>query len=146
MADLDSAGGQHLLDHLRAQGEPEVQPDSMADHFSREAVAGVARMAGRFHSSRMPASRHLRVKLTVPLLFPDVLAPVCAQQLIDVNGPLMSIGDLARYRLIHVTTRRYAWHDWLRANGSSLVPDRDALYFGHFFMAMGGGHGSGAFW
>jgi LysR family glycine cleavage system transcriptional activator len=70
------------------------------------------------------------------LLFPDVLAPVCAQQLIDVNGPLMSVDDLARYRLIHVTTRRYAWHDWLRANGSSLLPDRDALYFGHFFMAM----------
>jgi LysR family glycine cleavage system transcriptional activator len=70
------------------------------------------------------------------LLFPDVLAPVCAQQLIDINGPLMSIADLARYRLIHVTTRRYAWHDWLRANGSSLDPDQDALYFGHFFMAM----------
>ena len=70
------------------------------------------------------------------LLFPDVLAPVCAQQLIDVNGPLMSIDDLARYRLIHVTTRRYAWHDWLKANGSSLDPDQDALYFGHFFMAM----------
>lgn len=70
------------------------------------------------------------------LLFPDVLAPVCAQQLIDVNGPLTSLDDLARYRLIHVTTRRYAWHDWLRANGSSLDPDQDALYFGHFFMAM----------
>ena len=69
-------------------------------------------------------------------LFPDVLAPICSQQLIDANGPLTSVADLGRYRLIHVTTRRYAWHDWLQANGSSLNPDQDALYFGHFFMAM----------
>ena len=58
MADHDASGGEHLLDHPQAQGEAEVQPDSMADHFNRKAVAGIARMAGRFHSSLMPASRH----------------------------------------------------------------------------------------
>jgi len=48
MAHLDASGREHLLDHPQAQGEAEVQPDSMADHFNWKAVAGVARMAGDF--------------------------------------------------------------------------------------------------
>jgi hypothetical protein len=55
LADQDPSGREHLLDHPQAQWKPEVQPDSMANHFSWEAVAGVARLAGRFHSSLMPA-------------------------------------------------------------------------------------------
>ena len=38
MADQDTAGGQHLLDHTQAERKAKVQPDSMADHFSRKAV------------------------------------------------------------------------------------------------------------
>jgi LysR family transcriptional regulator, glycine cleavage system transcriptional activator len=70
------------------------------------------------------------------LLFPDVLVPICSREWLVVHGPLKSINDLAQHRLIHVTTRRYAWQDWLRAHGASLDPDRSASYFGHFFMAM----------
>ena len=66
MTDLDASGGEHLLDHAQAQGKPEIQPDGIADHLSREAVAGVARVAGRVHPSPMPASRHSTVNLTVP--------------------------------------------------------------------------------
>jgi hypothetical protein len=50
MTDLDAPGGEHFLDHAQAQQKSEVQPDGMADDFSREAVAGIARMAGRLHT------------------------------------------------------------------------------------------------
>lgn len=70
------------------------------------------------------------------LLFPDVLVPICSRELLDAHGPLESVDDLALHRLIHVTTRRYAWPDWLRAHHASIDPDRNAIYFGHFFMAM----------
>jgi hypothetical protein len=49
VANQDAAGGQHLLDYAQAEREPEIQPDGMADHFSREAVAGIVRMTGRVH-------------------------------------------------------------------------------------------------
>ncbi|WP_210494122.1 LysR substrate-binding domain-containing protein [Microvirga antarctica] len=70
------------------------------------------------------------------LLFPDILVPVCSPALLQEIGPLNSIDDLSRHRLIHVTTRRHAWHDWLSAHGSAIDPDQNALHFGHFFMAM----------
>jgi hypothetical protein len=66
MADQDTAGGQHLLDHAQAQGEPEVQPTRVADNFSWEAMTGITRVTGVLHPSPMPASGHLSVKLTVP--------------------------------------------------------------------------------
>ncbi len=42
---LDASGRQHFLDHPQTGRKLEVQADGVADHFSREAVAG---MAGRF--------------------------------------------------------------------------------------------------
>src|ERR687890_1972451 len=58
VADQDAAGGEHLLDHAQAQGEPEVQPHGMPDHLSWKAVAGVTRMTGVFHPAHMPLSGH----------------------------------------------------------------------------------------
>ncbi len=66
MADLDAAGGQHLLDHTQAERKPEVQPHGMADHLRRKAVAGIVSTAGWFHPSHMPRSGHPPVNLTVP--------------------------------------------------------------------------------
>jgi hypothetical protein len=66
MTDQDPAGGQQLLHHAQTQWKPEVQQHSMADHFSREAVASIAGVAKRCHPSRMPRSGHLRVNLMVP--------------------------------------------------------------------------------
>jgi hypothetical protein len=61
-------GRQHLLDHANTQGISEVQPNSVADHLSREAVAGVARMTDVLHPFPMPRSSHPSVNLTVPLV------------------------------------------------------------------------------
>jgi NADPH:quinone reductase-like Zn-dependent oxidoreductase len=37
-------GGQHLLNHPQTQGKAEVQPNSVADHFSRKVVAGITKV------------------------------------------------------------------------------------------------------
>src|SRR5215207_6617293 len=66
MTGLDATGGQHLLAPAQAQGKPKVQPDGVADRFSREAVASVARRMGVLHPSPMPLSGHSPVNLTVP--------------------------------------------------------------------------------
>lgn len=55
MADQDAGGGQHLLDHAQAERKSEIQPDGIADHFSRKAVAGTAGMTGLLHPSATPA-------------------------------------------------------------------------------------------
>jgi hypothetical protein len=46
VADLDAAGGEHLLDHPKAQRKAEIEPDRQTDHLSGEAVAGIQRMTG----------------------------------------------------------------------------------------------------
>ena len=66
MTDQDAAGGQHLLYHTQAERESEVQPDGMADHFSRKAVTGTAGTTGLLHPSNMLRSGHPPVNLTVP--------------------------------------------------------------------------------
>lgn len=68
-------------------------------------------------------------------LFPDVLVPVGAADSLAAGRP-HTVAGLRQFRLIHVTTRRYAWCDWLRAHQVDFDPERNALHFGHFFMAM----------
>ncbi|WP_181378181.1 LysR substrate-binding domain-containing protein [Teichococcus aestuarii] len=67
---------------------------------------------------------------------PDVLVPVCRAEWLP-NGPLEPAA-LAALPLIHVSTRRHAWPDWLRAQGVRLAPQRvqGGLSFSHFFMAL----------
>jgi hypothetical protein len=61
MADQDAAGSQHFLDHPQTERKPNVQPDGMADHFSRKAVTGLTRMTGVLHPSLClyPVTRRL---------------------------------------------------------------------------------------
>jgi hypothetical protein len=37
---------QHFLDHAQAQGKPEIQPNGIADHFRRKAMAAIQRVTG----------------------------------------------------------------------------------------------------
>jgi hypothetical protein len=67
MADLDASGGEHLLDHAQAQGKSEIEPDGVADQFSREAVAGITRMTSRVQPSRLALGGHHGVNLTMPV-------------------------------------------------------------------------------
>jgi hypothetical protein len=67
VADLDAPERQHLLNHSKAEREPEVQPNRVADQLGRKAMAGVkgigrARHAGLITDPRpsgKPARRQL---------------------------------------------------------------------------------------
>lgn len=116
-----------------------IEPANLLAH-----EADVAIRAGRLPGKEY--ARHLaRIELEMVTswtevhadeLFPDVLVPVCAPTLLEERAG----SDPARVLLsplIHTTTRRYAWPDWLRANGLSAVDSHNnSLEFGHFFMSL----------
>lgn len=70
-------------------------------------------------------------------LFPDVLVPVCSSALLEGQPLITFPSDLLLYPLIHNSTRRNAWPDWLKAHR---VPQQGRtekdMEFGHFFMAL----------
>jgi LysR family glycine cleavage system transcriptional activator len=69
-------------------------------------------------------------------LFPDILVPVCLPELLGRNK-IKTAKDLLKYPLIHTSTRRFAWQDWLQKHGITKTPRADkALEFGHFFMSI----------
>lgn len=70
-------------------------------------------------------------------LFADVLIPVCTDSLLK-NGPSVEdVRNITAYPLIHTSSRRYAWPDWLKVHGvPAAAPDANALEFGHFFMSL----------
>jgi LysR family glycine cleavage system transcriptional activator len=72
--------------------------------------------------------------IDVDPLFPDTLVPVCARALIKGAVPT-SASEIARYPLIHTSTRIDAWGDWLSAQGVQ-TDSRSEFIFGHFFMAL----------
>lgn len=69
-------------------------------------------------------------------LLPDKLVAICSPRLIDERGQ-MAPREIAELPLIHTTSRRFAWPDWLRAHGVS-NPSRstESLELGHFFMSI----------
>ena len=99
----------------------------------------VGRLPGRHYERTQP-----RIELSMVTrwdgihadeLFPDRLRPVCAPGLM-ARLPA-GAGDLTAYPLIHTSTRRYAWPDWLRAHGVRYTAEEDpTLQFGHFFMSL----------
>jgi len=116
-----------------------IEPADLLAHESDVAIR-VGRLPGRDYP------RHAaRIELEMirdwsgvhaEVLFPDILVPVCLPTLIEA-----SVGDdMARVLLnplIHTTTRRHAWPDWLKANGlPHLDPHANAVEFGHFFMSL----------
>ena len=44
---------QHFLDHAQAQGKPEIEPNGIADHFWRKAMAAIQRITGSRHDQRL---------------------------------------------------------------------------------------------
>ncbi len=54
MCDRDAPSRQYLLEHAKAQREPEIQPDRVTDELSGVAVASKKRVSGRRHSGQIP--------------------------------------------------------------------------------------------
>ena len=101
----------------------------------------VGRLPGRHYDRWMP-----RISLNMVTdwegidadeLFPDVLVPVCAPDLLAGGPALEGPADLLRHQLIHTASRKHAWPDWLAAQHVKAPrQERDSPAFGHFFMAM----------
>lgn len=74
--------------------------------------------------------------VVVDELFPDILVPVLSEQLAK-EREIVRPTDLLEFPLIHTSTRRFAWPDWLRAHGITNTSKRQKKYeFSHFFMSL----------
>lgn len=134
--------------HSFAQTNPELEVRMVssiepADHLAQPGQ--IAIRVGALPGQRFPRGRP-RINLSMvtnwegvdaDLLFDDTLMPVCSAALF-ADGPIPgTAAELVRYPLIHTSTRRYAWPDWLNAQGVQLPPGgQPSLEFGHFFMSL----------
>jgi LysR family glycine cleavage system transcriptional activator len=132
--------------HLLANAHPDIEVHLVSSIEPADLLAHEADLAIRV--GRFPGRRYERAQPRIDLsmvaswdkihadeLFADRLVPVCSPDL--VPDPLTSPGEILRYPLLHTTTRRNAWPDWLSAHGIRLHAQPDAkLQFGHFFMAL----------
>jgi LysR family glycine cleavage system transcriptional activator len=122
-----------------------IEPAELLAHDADVAIR-VGRLPGHHYAPEQPRIELEMVRswtgVSADELFPDRLVPVAAPTLID--RPL-EVGALARildHPLIHTSSRRYAWPDWLKAHGLRAPrsdrdrSDRDRLEFGHFFMSL----------
>ena len=74
--------------------------------------------------------------LHATLLSEEVLTPVCAPALIERNGPIIEIGDLADQVLLHTTTDRRDWPLWLSAVNAQGIDGYDGPTFETLDMAV----------
>src|SRR3954469_12588548 len=58
VTDFDAPESEHLLNHPKSQGKPEVQPDRVADQLRRKAMPSVGRL-GRSRHGCLIAGSHL---------------------------------------------------------------------------------------
>lgn len=74
--------------------------------------------------------------LEAEYLFPDLLVPVVDKRIADQHAGWKTSQFVGHLPLIHTSTRRHAWPDWLKAQGMASVSSATSLEFGHFFMAL----------
>lgn len=115
-----------------------IDPADLLAHDADIALR-VGRLPGRSYERNQPRIEIEMLKswegVRADELFPDRLVPVCSPRLIP--HLLAGADELIRYPLIHTSSRRYAWRDWLGAHG--LSPEKtphQPLQFGHFFMSL----------
>ena len=134
--------------HLFTEANPGVQV-----HFS-SLIEPVNLQRGDIHVAirvgRLPGRHYDRMQPRISLvmvedwqgvrsdrLFDDVLVPVCAPSLLAGGPPIAGPADLLNYPLLHVSSRRHAWPDWMRAHGVRWPSQPQSNpAFGHFFMSI----------
>jgi LysR family transcriptional regulator, glycine cleavage system transcriptional activator len=132
--------------HMLTSLHPDIEVRIISSIEPADLLANDADIAIRV--GRLPGRRYERTQPRIEIsmvtkwdgvhadeLFPDKLVPVCSPSLIEKH---LTAQDLTQYPLIHTTTRRYAWPDWLRAQGVRWenTDTSQTLQFGHFFMAL----------
>lgn len=116
-----------------------IEPVDFANE-SIDVAIRVGRLPGRRYSEQLP---RIDLKMVVDWdhvradeLFPDILVPICSPSLIR-RRRIREARDVLRYPLIHTSTRRFAWPDWLRAQGVSNIPKTVEKHeFSHFFISL----------
>ena len=99
----------------------------------------LGRLPGKSYDVQQPRVPHELVAdwrgVQASYLWDEVLTPVLSTKLLEQGAPLNTPADLRYYKLLHVTVRPDAWHDWFRTQGAS-YPSCQSMDFGHFFMAL----------
>lgn len=126
--------------HIDVRIVASLDPADLSENHIDIAIR-VGQLPGTSRSEQIrPRIEHTMVtnwaRVRADELFPDVLVPVCAPALIEGHR-IKQAKDLLRYPLIHTSTRRFAWMDWLSGHGITKLPNtRRNLEFGHFFMSI----------
>lgn len=69
-------------------------------------------------------------------LMPDLRVPACSPAVLQ-SRPIRAVADLRNHTLLHSTSTRTAWSDWLRAAGAPGLQAARHLYFDHVFLQLG---------
>jgi LysR family transcriptional regulator, glycine cleavage system transcriptional activator len=135
--------------HLFTQSHREIEVRVVTSIEPADLMSGAVDVAVRVGSLPGQNSAPLQPRIDLKMvndwtdvqafeLFPDILCPVCSPNLL-AGQSIDDVRSLLRLPLIHTSTRRFAWPDWLAANGVPNVdtlPGSDAIEFGHFFMSL----------
>ncbi|RKP53696.1 transcriptional regulator GcvA [Pararobbsia silviterrae] len=69
-------------------------------------------------------------------LMPDVRVPACSPSVL-ASQPIRAVADLRYHTLLHSTTTRTAWSDWLKQAGVPRLQAARHLDFDHVFLQLG---------
>jgi LysR family transcriptional regulator, glycine cleavage system transcriptional activator len=133
--------------HMFTQANPEIEVRVVTSiepaELKAAAIDVAIRVGPRPDHVYAPGAPRIDLHMTkhwedvqVRELFGDTLVPVVSRNVTAALKGAPPRDILGRLPLIHMSTRRYGWPDWLYAHGIQLPPDHKALEFGHFFMAL----------
>ncbi|CAN5382439.1 LysR substrate-binding domain-containing protein [soil metagenome] len=69
-------------------------------------------------------------------LMPDLRLPACSPAVL-LSQPIRTVADLRKHTLLHSTSTRTAWSDWLREAGAPSLHGARHLDFDHVFLQLG---------
>ncbi|WP_250517094.1 LysR substrate-binding domain-containing protein [Caballeronia sp. INDeC2] len=69
-------------------------------------------------------------------LMPDFRLPACSP-LVLLSHPIRTVADLRNHTLLHSTSTRMAWSDWLRDAGAPGLQGARHLDFDHVYLQLG---------
>ncbi len=70
------------------------------------------------------------------VLLPDLRLPACSPEVL-LRHPIRSTADLRHHVLLHSTSTRSAWSDWLHAAGAPRLQGARHLHFDHVYLQLG---------
>lgn len=124
---------------IRLQVSSSLEPVS----FKREGVDVALRVGKLPGATYDPAAPQITFRMTeswddvaVTPLWEDRITPVMSRRLFEQHGPVATIEDLARFRLIHNLKRPDCWPAWLHAAGAAPTEGAGRVDVGHSFMAV----------